>query len=319
MHRLRRFAIALFLAPFLAASPGCSREHQKAVNGAPAAPAATGGSPAGHGADAHAGHGSAGGAADAASAGGLAETWAALQELRNAITADVEAGRLSEIHAKSERLTPLAEELLAHSSDLASEQRTRVASAVKQIPKLADALHEAADAGKVEATRRELGRLDGLLELIRAQYPAGALSSTGPSSEPAASAAVPQSGHQHPEQHANHGGAEQEHAMRPLALVDRPAVATLRVRGNEFGFEPRTLELRAGAPTRIQLENEGAIEHSLVVKAPDGEGDWIHLHALPKQTDAGIYEIGRPGRYPVLCTIQGHVEAGMVGELVVVR
>ena len=316
MHRLRLFAIALLLAPFLAASPGCSDEPE-AVRSAPAAPTATGETPAGHEHDAHAGHGSAG-AVDPASAAGLAETWAALQELRNAIAADVEAGRLSEIHAKSERLTPLAEQLLERSSDLAPEKRTRVASAVKQIPKLAGALHEAADAGNVEATRRELERLDGLLELIRAQYPSGALSSSGPSAGPGAGAAVQHSDHEHAEHHGAHGSGEHQHAMRPLALVERPAVATLHVRGNEFGFEPSTLELRAGAPTRIELENRGAIEHSLVVKAPGGEGDWIHLHALPKQTDAGIYEIGQPGRYSVLCTIQGHVEAGMVGELVVV-
>lgn len=317
MHRLHQLASALLFAASLAATPGCSGEPE-AVSSPPETPAATGGAPPGHDHGAHAGHGDASAAAPGSS-GELAETWAALQELRNTIAADLEAGRLSEIHAKSERLTPLAEQLLGRSSDLVPERRTRVASAVKQIPKLADELHAAADAGNAEATRRELGRLDGLLELIRAQYPAGALSSTGPSSEPAASAAVHQSGHQHPEQHANHGGAEQKHAMRPLARVDRPAVAILHVRGNEFGFEPRTLELRAGEATRIELENEGAIEHSLVVEAPDGEGDWIHLHALPRQTDAATYEIERPGRYPVLCTIPGHVEAGMVGELVVVH
>ena len=317
MHRLHHLAIALLLAASLVTTPGCSGEPE-AVSSPPETPAATGGGPAGDDHGAHAGHGDAAAAAPASS-GELAETWAALQELRNAIAADMEVGRLSEIHAKSERLTPLAEELLGRSSDLAPERRTRVASAVKQIPKLAGALHEAADAGNAEATRRELERLDGLLELIRAQYPSGALSSSGPSAGPGAGAAVQHSDHEHAEHHGAHGRGEHQHAVRPLALVERPAVATLHVRGNEFGFEPRTLELRAGAPTRIELENRGAIEHSLVVKAPDGEGDWIHLHALPEQTDAGVYEIGQPGRYPVLCTIQGHVEAGMVGELVVVR
>jgi len=318
MHRLQPLAIALLLALLLAASPGCSGEPE-AVSSPPAAPAATGGTPGGHDHGADAGDGSAD-AATPASSVELAESWAALQDLRNAIAADAEAGRLSEIHAKSERLAPLAEHLIERSSDLAPESRTRVESAVKQIPRLADALHEAADAGKADATRRELGRLDGLLELIRAQYPAGAAASPGPSAGTGASSAVqPQHGHEHAEHHGTQGSGGHQHAMRPLALVDRPAVATLHVRGNEFGFEPHTLELRAGAPTRIELENGGAIEHSLVVKAPDGEGDWIHLHALPRQTDAATYEIERPGRYPVLCTIQGHVEAGMVGELVVVR
>lgn len=315
MHRLYHLATLLFLAVFLVASSGCSGERE-AVSSAPTAPAATDGAPAVDDHSAHAGHGGATAAAPASS-GDVAETWAALRDLRDAIAADVEASRLSKIHEKSEQLVPLAEMLLERSTDLAPDRRTRVASAVKQVPKLAGSLHEAADAGNAEATRRELGRLDGLLELIRAQYPAGALASPGPPAGPGAGAAVQHSGHQHAEHHGAHGSGEHQHAMQPLALVERPAVATLRVRGNEFGFEPRTLELRAGAPTQIELENGGAIEHSLVVKAPGGEGDWIHLHALPKETDAGVYEIGQPGRYPVLCTIEGHVEAGMVGELVV--
>jgi uncharacterized cupredoxin-like copper-binding protein len=315
MHRLHHHAIALLFAASLVTTSGCSGEPE-AVSSPPETPAATGGAPAGHDHGALVGQGDAAAAAPASSSD-VAETWAALRDLRDAIAADVEAGRLSKIHEKSERLAPLAEVLLERSTDLAPDRRTRVASAVRQVPKLAGSLHETADAGNAEATRRELGRLDGLLELIRAQYPAGALASPGPSAGPGAGAAVQHSGNEHAEHHGGHGSGEHQHAMQPLALVERPAVATLHVRGNEFRFEPRTLELRAGAPTQIELENGGAIEHSLVVKAPGGEGDWIHLHALPKETDTGVYEIGKPGRYPVLCTIEGHVEAGMVGELVV--
>ena len=50
-----------------------------------------------------------------------------------------------------------------------------------------------------------------------------------------------------------------------------------------------------------------------------GAGDWIHLHAQAHGTDVGTYEVDRAGVYPLLCTIPGHTEAGMVGELAVVR
>jgi plastocyanin len=243
-------------------------------------------------------HGESAAAPATPAATGVAEAWAELRGARDAIAGDIEAGRLKEIHAKSERLAPLAKALVERSADLAADKRTRVEAAVKQLPRVADSLHEAADKGDAAATRRELGRLDGLLELIRAQYPADALAA------PAA-------------QHGGHSQAHQ-HAASPLAQVETPAQATLRVQASEFDFQPRTLSLRAGVPTRIELANDGATEHSLVVKAPGGASDWIHLHAGPKQVDAGTYRIDTPGEYPLLCTIAGHTEAGMVG-LVVVR
>ena len=250
----------------------------------------------------HSGHGAA-----AAPAADLAGAWSELQAARDGIAADVDAGRLQEIHAKSERLEPLAKALVERSADLAPDKRARVEATAKQIPKVAGSLHTAADKGDAAATKRELGRLDGLLELIRAQYPAGALA---PSGKPAG-----HEGHSHtaPEG-APHAHA---HGSAPLTRVDAKPEATLRVTGSEYDFQPRTLELRAGVPTRIEFENSGSIEHSLVVKAPDGSGDWIHLHAGAKAADAGTYRIDQPGEYPLLCTIAGHTEAGMVGLVVV--
>jgi plastocyanin len=251
----------------------------------------------------HAGHG--GAPVPMAAAPDLASAWAELRGLRDAIAGDVEAGRLSEIHAKSERLAPLAKTLLDRSTDLAPDKRARAEAAVKQIPKVADSLHGAADKGDAGATRRELGRLDGVLELIRAQYPADALA--------AASAHGEHEGHSQ----AAPAASPHAHGAAPMALVDAPPAATLRVKASEFDFQPRTLQLRAGEATRIEFENDGATEHSLVVKAPDGTSDWIHLHAASKAKDVGTYRIEQPGQYPLLCTIAGHTEAGMVGLVVV--
>ena len=82
-------------------------------------------------------------------------------------------------------------------------------------------------------------------------------------------------------------------------------------------FEPRNIELQAGVPTRLELVNIGVVEHSLIVRTPDGGSDWIHLHAQAGASDAGVYKLDQPGRYPILCSIPGHTEAGMAGELVV--
>lgn len=252
----------------------------------------------------HSAHEHGGGAAPAADT--LAGAWQALQAERDAISADVEAGKLKEIHAKSERLAPLAQALLDRSKDLTADKRTRVESAVRQMPKAAGTLHAAADKGDAAATRRELGRLDGLLQLIRAQYPPAALAPAGAhSGHEGHSQAAP------PHAHAHARGAG------PLAKVDADPRATLRVRASEYDFQPRTLQVRAGEATRIEFANDGAIEHSLVVKAPGEASDWIHLHPGPKQVDAATYRLDQPGEYPLLCTIPGHTEAGMVGVVVV--
>jgi len=225
--------------------------------------------------------------------------WSELKETRDAIAKLVESGALAEVHEQAARLAPLGEALSDAAKALPEDKRTRVEATLRQLPTLGKSLDQAGDAGDVAATRRELKRLDGVIALIKAQYPADALAKVP------APAAVP----------AEHGS--HVHRARPLAAVDEAPKATIRVKASEFKFAPTALAMRAGEPTRIELENDGAVEHALIVAAPDGKGDWIHLHALANGTDAGTFRIDKPGKYPVACTVQGHTEAGMVGELVV--
>ncbi len=103
--------------------------------------------------------------------GGLAERWGALIHTRDAIAGDLEQGRLEAIHEKAEKLPALANSLLEMPTAIDPARLARLRGAVKQIPRVADALHEAADDGNEDRTKRELKRLDGLLQLIRAQYP----------------------------------------------------------------------------------------------------------------------------------------------------
>lgn len=247
-----------------------------------------------------AGHGEA-----APQAESLAAAWSALTMARDSIADDVESGALGEIHAKTEPLPEFVAALLEHSGDLDAGKRTRVEGAAKQIARVAGALHVAADGGDAERTRKELSRLDGLLQLIRAQYPEGTLDakSVGHGDHGAAS---------------GHGHGAHAHGEAPLGVVDSPPQATLVIEAlDPLRFEPMRIEVQAGVPTRLVLENRGDIEHSFVVKTPSGEQDWIHLHAAAGATEAATYRLDAPGTYAVLCTIPGHTEGGMTGELVV--
>ncbi len=253
-----------------------------------------------HGADE--GHGAA-----KAQPSSLAGAWTALIAARDAIAADVESGALGGVHAKAEPLPELVAELVEQSVELNARSLVRVEGAAKQVTRVADTLHVAADRGDAERTRKELGRLDGLLELIRTQYPDGALDAgthghVGPHS---AAPGQPQGVHAHME--------------RPAGVVDATPEATIRIQAfDRLRFEPQRIEVQAGIPTRIELQNAGVAEHTLVVKTPNGEHDWVHLHVPPGVTEAATYQLDEPGTYPVLCTIPGHTEGGMIGELVVV-
>ena len=248
---------------------------------------------------AHEGHG-----VSTPQATSLAGAWAALVAARDGIAGDVESGALDGVHVKVEPLPKLVDALLEQSADLDAGRRIRVEGAAKQVTRVVDALHAAADRGDADRTRVELGRLDVLLELIRAQYAAGALDAGT-----------------HDEGHLDApGSAPAAHAHRqgPAGVVAAKAQATVRIYASEpLRFEPKRIEVRAGVPTRIELENTGVVEHSLVVKTPDGAQDWVHLHVPPGATEAATYQLDEPGTYPVLCTIPGHTEGGMIAELVV--
>jgi len=225
--------------------------------------------------------------------------WAELKETRDSIAKLLESGKLAEVHDEAARLAPLGEALEAGAKSVPDDERVRIEATLRQLSALGKTLDRAGDAGDVSATRRELKRLDGVIALIQAQYPADVLPTVP------ASGATPADGHSH------------AHADRPLASVDEAPRATIRVNASEFKFAPTAIAMRRGEPTRIELENDGAVEHALIVSGPDGKGDWIHLHASAHSTDAGTFRIDQPGKYPVLCTVPGHTEAGMVGELVV--
>jgi len=81
----------------------------------------------------------------------------------------------------------------------------------------------------------------------------------------------------------------------------------------EFKYDPAVVRVPAGKEITITLENKGAIEHDLHIPAFN-----VHLHANPGRTEKATFRADKPGTYDFECTIPGHKEAGMKGQLVVV-
>ena len=97
----------------------------------------------------------------------------------------------------------------------------------------------------------------------------------------------------------NHGSAVPEGAR------------TIAVTGDGFRFNPGTITVQQGEPVAVELTAKD-VEHDLVV-----EDLGLHVHAGAGETTRGGMTADKTGRFAIVCTVSGHKEAGMVGELVV--
>ena len=101
------------------------------------------------------------------------------------------------------------------------------------------------------------------------------------------------------------GGAEKPAGEAPPGL-------TINVVGKEFSFDPAKLTLKAGEASTIILKNTGSIEHDFTV-----EDLGFKLTVPGGNTREKVLKIDKPGNYQFYCSVAGHKDAGMKGELTV--
>jgi plastocyanin len=90
---------------------------------------------------------------------------------------------------------------------------------------------------------------------------------------------------------------------------------TLHVRAGDFFFDPAGVTVPAGLPVALTLQNFGQVEHDWLALA---EGDRAivdaYVYADAGETTTGMFTL-EAGTYTVICTIDGHREAGMEGTV----
>ena len=113
-------------------------------------------------------------------------------------------------------------------------------------------------------------------------------------------------------------------------------VQSLTLEAQDLAFSPANLEITAGQPVRLTLQNNGALEHDFsVMEFPmegeaaeaDGSGHEaghggedepdLHVSALGGASATLDFTPTKAGKYEFWCTVPGHKEAGMTGSLVV--
>lgn len=115
------------------------------------------------------------------------------------------------------------------------------------------------------------------------------------------------------------------------------AATEMTVQASDFAYNPASITVPAGQPVTLTLKNTGAVEHDFVVdkinvtdvEASDSgpaahhqmghEADYdLHFFARAGDTEVLNFTALEPGPYEIFCSIEGHKEAGMIGQLIVV-
>lgn len=87
----------------------------------------------------------------------------------------------------------------------------------------------------------------------------------------------------------------------------------LRVVATEFKYEPNVLEVPAGVPVNLLIDNSGAAtEHGLTL-AEFG----VRLEVRAGEVAGKTVIFDRSGEYEFICDLPGHKEADMKGKLLV--
>lgn len=90
------------------------------------------------------------------------------------------------------------------------------------------------------------------------------------------------------------------------------AGGTIKLTLSEFKYSSPTIELKADEKATLELKNVGTVEHDFKTEAAG-------VDVLLKPGKSGTRTIGplKPGTYEFFCSVPGHKEAGMKGQLIV--
>lgn len=98
---------------------------------------------------------------------------------------------------------------------------------------------------------------------------------------------------------------------------------------SEMRYSPQEVVVEKNMPITFELKNSDQIEHDIEIKDVSFnmvseskhqhgiEENVLHLHAEPQKTSEMTFSINEGGTYEFYCTIPGHKEGGMIGQLIV--
>lgn len=110
-------------------------------------------------------------------------------------------------------------------------------------------------------------------------------------------------------------------------------VTSIKITLTEFSFVPNTFTVPAGQQIKIAATNSGAVAHDFMIMNHGQEltghgmsgtdshsGAYWALEQIPpgERVQAEFTAPDDPGEYQIACGVPGHLDAGMIGKLIVV-
>lgn len=132
--------------------------------------------------------------------------------------------------------------------------------------------------------------------------------------------------------HVHAGGTYVANASEYVSAADWDTMRTVTVNLNEFSFTPESLAFQTGQPYKLEIVNTGTVKHYFTAegfyqsvafrKAQTSEGEFKapYFKAIEVFPDdqVDLYFVPViPGSFDSICTIDGHNEAGMHGQITV--
>jgi manganese oxidase len=97
----------------------------------------------------------------------------------------------------------------------------------------------------------------------------------------------------------------------PAATV-APQQQQVHLTVNEWRFEPKQLQLPLGRPVTLVLDNDGHLEHDVTIPALG-----VQLKAAAGKSATQTVTASKAGTFDFVCSLPGHKEAGMQGQVTV--
>ena len=140
-----------------------------------------------------------------------------------------------------------------------------------------------------------------------------------------------------------HGGAPSRGAAAPAGRAEQTpfgiaghpdrAARTIAIdMSDAMRFSPSSIRVRSGETVRLRVTNTGTTPHELVLgtmedlrrhaelmrRFPDMEhAESFIAHVAPGGIGEIVWKFNRPGQFHFACLVPGHLEAGMIGGVVV--
>ncbi|QTD46537.1 cupredoxin domain-containing protein [Ottowia testudinis] len=134
------------------------------------------------------------------------------------------------------------------------------------------------------------------------------------------------------------GSHDHSHGPAVNSAVGQPGDAAKVTRtievllNDDMRFKPETIEVKQGETVRFFVKNQGAVQHEMVLgtlaelkehaemmrKMPDMKhSDPNAVNLQPGQRGGMVWQFTQTGTVDFACTVPGHMEAGMVGKVIV--